>query len=78
MKDFKEQILMKNGVYYFWFRILVCGDQAKYFVQVEKEAGAPFFFEMKQDRRGEWKVIPPVPDWIRVIEPELILMIQKQ
>jgi hypothetical protein len=77
MKEFKVDMVVNNTSYRFLFRALVCHHHAKYFVEVEGLVSARLFFEMKQDQFGHWKAIPPVPDWVKEIEPALASIIDK-
>ena len=75
MKEFKEQRKIQQVIHHFLFRKLISDGHAKYFVKAEREMDAPVFFEMKLDSYSRWKLIPPIPDWIKAIEPELVLLV---
>jgi hypothetical protein len=70
MPDFIETIPIAGKKYYFTFRKVFTPDGVKFFVST-LENNDLISFEIKGGKFGDWKLLDPVPDWIRQIERKL-------
>jgi hypothetical protein len=68
---FVESIWLGDKRYFFSFRELAVPTGRKFCI-VTLDKDQIVVFEIKTDRNGHLKIVPPVPDWIMSLEKRLI------
>jgi hypothetical protein len=72
---FVESLWLDDKRHFFSFREIVVPTGLKFCV-VTLEKDHIVVFEIKTDRNNNWKIMPPVPDWILSLEKRLINIIE--
>lgn len=61
----------------YYSKVLLTND-AKYFLKAVNSQGGVIAFEMKKDRYGDWKLVPPSAKEMAALEPGLAAAIQQK
>lgn len=71
MPNLIKSIVHNNIRYTFLFREVNMPKSKKYFVTAFEKVEHKIVFEMKQNERNEWSIVPPTPDWAKLFEDRL-------
>jgi len=77
MADLIKSIQYKDVCYTFLFREIDTPNSKKYFVIVFDEWHQKVVFEMKENVYGDWKIVPPIPEWVFPLENYLSLFLKE-
>jgi hypothetical protein len=72
---FVESIWIEDKRYFFSFREIIVPTGLKFCI-VTLDKDQLVVFELKTNRNGDWKIVPPVPDWIESLEARLVNIIE--
>ena len=75
MSDFIKIIPISGKNYYFTFREISTLEGRKFFVTTLENDDA-ISFDIRTDKFDNWKIIEPVPKWIKQIEEKLFEVIK--
>ena len=76
MADFTKSITVENEKTRFQVSKIYKRDGFKFFVKVLYK-NVLIYFDMQRDKRGDWKIINPAPNWLIPLESELASVIKK-
>ena len=75
MPDFTKSIIVEEENLRFLFSKIYVPTGVKFFVTVFIK-NAVTSFDVQQDKKGDWKIVHPAPDWLTTVEPELVSAIK--
>jgi hypothetical protein len=77
MPNFIKKLLYDNRELEFHFFEIARLNSNRYHVKVTENGNPLTAFDMDKLGNGEWKVLPPAPDWVLLVEPLLSKSIQE-
>jgi hypothetical protein len=77
MQDFSDSAEIEGRRLQFAFRQIFSSDQEKYFVTASAGEKTVAEFEMVTDEQHRWRILDPVPPWVRIHESLLLGMTER-
>lgn len=75
MSEFEKKVKISGRALLFSFRSVYTQGASKYFIAVIEKENVIAEFEMITDRHEKWKILDPVPQWIREMELQLVELV---